>query len=169
MPARALAAASLFEIGAREYEHIAFDASARATARTVILALAVGIVLAALYNFYLKTVPGGIVRALLAANAHEESSAQTLANLGLAKNPLYRFAAAHDLTLRRLLCKVQQEDEDTPRYYIPKELKYRADVRFEQKGNGVMTLILTAVIAPVLAIVLMRVLPAALTLFDKLL
>ena len=107
---------SIFSMPAREYEHIAFDASARATAHTVILAIAIGIVLAALYNFYLKAVPGGVVRALLSAAALSDESAKSLAELGLARNPLYGFAAAHDPALRRVLRHAESAEGEGERY-----------------------------------------------------
>jgi len=164
-----MATLSLFSIAAREYEHISFDASARATARTVILALAIGIVLAALYNFYLKAIPGGVVRALLRAEAHTDASAKTLADLGLGRNPLYGFAAAHDPALRRVLRRTQGEEGEGERYYIPEEEKYRADVRFEAKGNGVVSLIISIVVAFAIAVLLIKLLPAILGVIDGIL
>ena len=160
---------SLFTIAAREYEHITFDASARATARTVILAIAIGIVLAALYNFYLKAIPGGLVRALLAAKAHTDESAKSLADLGLARNPLYGFAAAHDLTLRRILKRAEGAEGEGERYYIPEEEKHRADVRFEAKGNGVVSLIVSIAVAFAVAVLLIKLLPAILGVIDGIL
>ncbi|MBQ3483413.1 MAG: hypothetical protein IJA78_04480 [Clostridia bacterium] len=160
---------SLFTIAAREYEHIAFDASARATARTVILGVAIGIVLAALYNFYLKAVPGGVVRALLFAEALSDERAKSLADLGLARNPLYGFAVAHDLTLRRVLRRAENEAGEGERYYIPEDEKYRAQVRFESKGNGVVSLILSVAIAFAVAVLLIKLLPVLLGVIDGML
>ena len=168
-----LSLASFFSIEARDYTSFTFDAGARATARNVILAFAVGILLAALYAFYQKNVPGSIVRAILRAEAFDESSAKTAAELGLGKNVFLLFELKHNATLKKLVTRVSREAAEgetaEEAYYIPEELKYRAEVRYEKEGNGPMALIVTAVLTVVLAILLIRLMPTLLTVADNLL
>ena len=105
-----LSLASFFTIEARDYANFSFDASARATLRNVILAFCIGILLACLYTLYQKLVPGGIVRAILKAQAHTPEAAKTLTELGLDKNPLYRFELRRNTVLKKtVLCTSEQE------------------------------------------------------------
>ena len=70
--------------------------------------------------------------------------------------------------LQDVIKRVEATDGGDVRYYIPEELKYRADVRFDAKGNGVFALILTAVVATALAMALIAFLPSFLTVIDNL-
>lgn len=56
----------------------------------------------------------------------------------------------------------------TARFYIPEALKYRAEVRYEQRGSGILPLILTVVACIAIAILLCRFLPSLLGLADGL-
>ena len=181
MTGQNLSLASFFTIEAREYVHFSFDASARATVQTVILAFCIGILLASLYMLYQKLVPGNIIRAILKAEAHTPEAAKTLTELGLDKNPLYRFELRRNAVLKKtVLCTSEQEtgeDESEKaesaakeeRFYIPEEDKYRAEVRFDKKGNGVVGLVVTAILTVALAILLIKLTPAVLGMIDTLL
>lgn len=166
---RALSPLSIFVIEAREYQNFTFDAASRTMTRNVIVALCIGIVLASLYAAYQRGVVGKPVRALLRAEAFSPESAKTLAELSLASNPFVVFEIERNRVLRGLICVVEGEEGEEPRYYIPEELKYRADVRFEAKGNGVFALLLSVVVAVGLAAALIALLPTCLTIIDNLL
>lgn len=164
--------ASFFEIAPREYASFTFDESARTTARNLIIALCVGIILAAFYAFYQKQVPGAVVRAILRAKAFDPESAKTAEELGLQKNPFLRHELRKNMTLKRLIKIAEDEapsENSAPRYYIPEDLKYRAEVRYENKGNGVFGLIFTILVTLGLGILLIKTLPAILGLFDYIL
>ncbi len=60
-------------------------------------------------------------------------------------------------------------DFTTDRFYIPEVLRYRAQVRYTQKGSGVLPLILTVLFSIVGCGLLCRFLPALLALIDKIL
>ena len=159
---------SIFSIEAREYQHFTFDASARTMARNAIVALCIGIVLASLYAAYQRGVVGKPVRALLRAEALSPESAKTLSELSLAGNPFVVFEIERNRVLKSLIRTVETPENEPPRYYIPEELKYRADVRFDAKGNGIFALLLTAVVAVGLALALIALLPTFLTIIDNL-
>ena len=179
MTKTALSLASLFTIEAREYANFNFDASARTTLRNVILGFCIGILVASLYMLYQKLIPGGIIRAILRAEAFTAESAKSLAELGLDKNPLYRFELRHNAMLKKLvLCASEQKGdgdnadsstEQEQRFYLPEEEKYRAEIRFDKKGNGVAGLLITAVLTVGLAILLIKLTPAVLGMVDNLL
>ena len=183
MTQKMLSLASIFTIEARDYVHFSIDAATLAAVRNVILGFCIGILLASLYMLYQKLVPGAIVRAILRAEAHTSETAKTLAELGLDKNPLYRFELRHNAMLKKIvLCASAQksnEDESTDdaaenaaqqeRFYITEEAKYRAELRFDKKGNGVLGLVLTAVLTVVLAILLIKLTPVVLGMVDNLL
>ena len=180
-----LSLASIFTIEAREYAHFSFDASARTALRNVILAFCIGILLASLYMLYQKLVPGNIIRAILRAEAHSSESAKTLTELGLDKNPLYRFELRRNAVLGKMVLRASEQGSDKSesetaskdaksatqeeRFYISEEDKYRAEIRFDKKGNGVAGLVLTAALTVVLAILLIKLIPAVLGMVDNLL
>ena len=168
-----LSLASFFTIEAKEYTNFSLDTSSLATLRNAILALAIGIILASLYAFYQKNVSGAFVRALLRAEAFSEETAKTVEELGFAKNPFVLFEIKHNTMLKRVIARKTAEEngeEGAPAaYYVPEELKYRAELRYQTKGNGPMALIITSALAFVMAVLLIRLLPALLTVFDNLL
>ena len=159
-----LSLASFFKIGARDYQNIAFDANARAIAAWVIWGIGIGIVLLSLYSFYQRRVLGGVLRLLIRENAISEETAKTAAELGLSGKRVLLFAVKHDATLKKMIKTVEGEEE---RLYLPEEQKYRAEVRFEEKG-GAVSLIVTAVLTFGACLLLVKLLPAVLGLFDNL-
>ena len=166
--------AAAFGVAAGEYENFNFDASAARTATTFIIAACIGVVLAALYNFYQRSVPGYVVRTILRAQALSPETAKTAEELGLAAKPLCLWELVRGTTLRRVIHSVQNEQHNETlvqnsetRYYIPEEAKYRAELRFDKKGNGVIALILTAILSGALAILLIKLLPWFLNIIDN--
>ena len=161
--------ASIFAIEAGEYVHFTFDAGARATVRNVIIGFAIGILIAALYAFYQKNVPGAIVRALLREECLSQESAKTLTELKLDKNPLYAFELQHNTFLKRLIVTTENGEETGElRYFIPEELKYKAEFRYEKKGSGIVSLVLTLVAVVVVSVLLIRIIPSILGVVDHL-
>ena len=157
-------------VAAGEYENFSFEASAAKTATTFIIAACIGVVLAALYNFYQRSVPGHVVRAILIAKALSPETAKTAKELGLDTKPLYLWELLRGTTLRRVIRSVEGEQKGTPaqtRYYIPEEAKYRAELRFDKKGNGVVALIFTTLLSGALAFLLIKLLPWFLSIVDN--
>ena len=60
-------------------------------------------------------------------------------------------------------------DPSVMHYYIPEDLKYVADVKFEKKGTGVHTLLLAFILVSALAIALLFLIPELLQMFDNML
>ena len=79
----------------------------------------------------------------------------------------YEAATAGTKALRFKEPKFEM-DVSTAHFYIPEELKYMADVKFEKKGSGVRTLIFCFVIFIVLAFLAFFIIPELLQMLDNL-
>ena len=152
---------SAFFIDAKEYKSITLDSSDALLITLLVYGICAGIVLPAIYTLYQKSVPGALVRALLAAEADSPEKAIGLEALPVRFKKLIRFELAHNLVLGKTVLTAGEGTE--ARYYIPEEQKYRAEGRFEQKGNGILSLVLTAALAFGLALLLFLVIPFALS------
>ena len=168
--------AGIFSIPAKTYEHFTLTYSAAKTLSAIILAICAGVILAALYNFYIRHVPGGVVRLLLSRGALSPETALSAEELGLLDKPFSLWELLRGVSLRHIVCAVSAQDKEEEgdgeadaqtRFYIPEDKKYRAEARFEQKGNGVMGLVITCALAVVLAIVLIKLMPVVLAMADN--
>ena len=189
---------SLFSITLREYENIRFDASDAGLLGIIIWGLCIGAVLASLLALYQQKVPGKLVRALLRAEAHDEDSAKTLDELGLAGRPLIARELRRGTVLQKFVYSAEngagqgkspqdgkngaESTENGPsatgnkapvaataRYYVPEELKYRAATRYDKKENGLFALILTTLLSVAMAVLLMKLIPPILSMIDGIL
>ena len=97
----------------------------------------------------------------LAADALDAARAKSERELALSR--LARLELAHNTVLQRLISSVEGAEGEPTRYFIPEEQKYRAEGRFEQKGNGILSLVLTAALAFGLALLLFLIIPLALS------
>lgn len=156
---------SFFGVRAGEYENLAFSAADASTATVLIWGICAVIILASLYAFYVQKVPGRVARSLLCQGAKDAESAKTAAELGIAPRSLATWELTHGTALRRIVHEVQ-ENGNEPRYFIPEELRYRAEVRYDKKGNELVGLLITVVLSIGLAVLLVNLLPIVLTLVD---
>ena len=165
--------AGFFSIPAKAYEHFTVTYATARTLTAIIIAICAGVILAALYNFYIRRVPGGVVRLLLSRGALSPETALSAEELGLVDHPFALWELLCGVTLRHVVCAVRDESEDAEsvnaktRFYIPEDKKYRAESRFEQKGNGVAGLAVTCVLAVVLGILLIKLTPVVLAMVDN--
>ncbi len=150
----------------------------------VIWCMFIGMMLAAFGMFYQKRIIGAFVRALLNANASDESSAKSLMELGFARNYPVRSALRKGGTLRKLVWEsgdnyIEDEngvkysarqtplDVNTARFYIAEENRIRAELRYNEKGTDIFTLIITAIVFLVIAYLAMIFLPELLNLLKN--
>ena len=174
--------AGFFSIPAKAYEHFTLTHSTAKTLSAVILAICAGVILAALYNFYIRQVPGGVVRLLLSRDALSPEKALSAEELGLLNKPFSLWELMRGITLRRLLAiapgsaeeEESADNEEAPitaktRFYIPEDKKERAEIRFNQEGNGVLGLVLTCVLSVVLGFLLLKLIPLALSMMEGIL
>lgn len=191
-----LSLASFFSIPAKEYEHFTLTYATAKTLTAIVVAICAGVILAALYNFYIRRVPGGVVRQLLSREALSPEKALSAEELGLLDKPFALWELLRGVSLRRIVCavtpseEVQEqptdgtEGEQVPenaekreeaeqifdaqtRFYIPEDKKYRAEVRFEQEGNGPAGLVFTCALTLVLGFALVKLIPMVLAMVDN--
>ena len=166
------------------YNHFSFDASDAKMTLWVLVGLCFAVILAALYVLYERNVAGAFIRALLDREALSPESAKTLDELGFNKNPFVKFELAHSAVMQKTVKMVEEPEreeateQDAPlnevqgdnrRFYIPEELKYRAAQRYENKGNGPVQFIITAVLAVVVTALALRYFHVILGILDGML
>lgn len=155
---------SVFTAKTGEYTHFSVSGEALTL---LVYALCIGVALAAMYASYQKNVPGAVVRQIIAAGALSRETAKTAEELGLAERPLLMRELTKNVTLARMIHRV--EGEEPTRYFLPEEEKYRAEVRYAREGNGIKGLLVTLVLTVGLALLLLWLLPLLLSLVDRML
>ncbi|MBQ8441505.1 MAG: hypothetical protein IJX19_12645 [Clostridia bacterium] len=178
------------EFGA--YENFSVGAGVTSLAQTIVYAIALGVILAAAMSVYTRSVLGGFVRTLIKEGADSPENAKKLSQLGFFRNAAIRRELAKGVTLRKVVrcCEeeaflAEQESKTaetagkgtgemtfrpnflTARYYIPEDLRYRAEIRFEKKGSGWGLFLGASVIAILLAAVIGYFLPDIVQLMDN--
>ena len=171
-----LSLASFFQIEAREYENFRITEETASTLTLFILALSIGIALAACFTLYQRYVPGSFIRALLKSEANSGENAKTASELGFENNVFIKFELRFGTVMLKCLRFTSENgtndkypDFSTARFYIPEELKYRAEARYDTKGNGPFQLILTIIFSVVAAVLIVKLLPFLLSLVDAIL
>lgn len=169
----------VFRIELGTYENFSVSSTAGGTLKNIILGLALGAVLAAGLMLYTRAVQGRFVRTLLKRECFTSDRALTLLEAGMFRNVSVRRELASGGALSKLTRCVEAEEADaqtsgvpfqpdfrTAHFYIPEDLKYRAELRYDRKGSGLPQLLLTLVLCIVTAVLLCRYLPALLGFAD---
>ncbi len=148
------------ELGA--YDNFSISATMGGTVRNLLVALMLGFILACVYMSYTRTVYGSFVKKLIRGEANAPERAQTLMELGYFRSPSIRRELAKGTALRMVVrCREEEAAEQaealdgkkaqTPfkidftnaHFYVPEDLRHRAEIRFEQKGTGLLPTLLT--------------------------
>ena len=156
---------SLFTLAVREYEHIAFTATTARNVQLVVWGICIGFFLASLFSLYQRFVVGAPIRALLRAQAFSKESAKSGEELGIKQGSLFGRILEKNTAVQRLVKRVEKTDA----YYIPEDLKYRAELRYEKKGNPAVQVLLAAILSAAVGVVLLKLIPLALSMFDAIL
>lgn len=150
-----------------EYEHIQVGTSSMVSFRMIVIAFFIGINLAAILAIFDKRVLGEFARKLIYEEALSPDRAMTISELGFYKNTAVRSNLRCGSTLKRVVRCVEEEqynaaleqkrldfeasggkgfrevpfklDLETAHFYIPEELKYTAEIKFEKKGTNWLT------------------------------
>lgn len=170
-----------------QYENFSFGSSI-VTYRMMILAIMVGIIIAATVAFYKRKVPGKMVIALSEAGANCPEKAKTLSELGLSGKKGIIYSLKHG-TLGRMLYSVRKDaynekmkaelesgkkvkivayvpEPASDRYYIPSDREKEMVKLFSEKGSGVFSYALTIVLCIVMAAMLFALVPWLLGIID---
>ena len=176
-----------FSVSLGEYQHFSVSARTGAVVKNLILGIALGMIVAAIVSCYVKTVHGGFIRKLLKEECLSPETAKSLYTLGYFHDPSVRkqltrgsaFGGLVHIAAEKTEAEAQTEAAGEPapeapafataRFYIPEDLKYQAELRYEKKGSGVRSVILTAVIVVIAAALICRFLPQLLGFADLIL
>lgn len=133
------------------------DARGAITPELVIWALFIGFSIALVLALFSKRYMGKFVHTLLEKKIDTPEKAETLSELGYDKNPFVRMALLGKSAYSGLIFEKNEEitfhgdsvvpavrhkvDYESARFYIPKLLFPRAEIRFEKKGTHLMAMI----------------------------
>lgn len=148
----------------------------------IIPALVFGIIIAAIATVYCRRVVGAFVRTLIEKNALSPEAGVTLFDAGAFRSTVLRRELCHSAFLRKVVfCREEQAyllekgkdatykiDFTKDHFYIPENLKYRAEIRFNPNGSGWLSVVLTVVLVPIVVGLICRFLPNILQLVDSL-
>lgn len=176
------------------YENFTVSPTAATTIRTLVPALAIALVIASLMTARVRVNVGRFVRKLLHEECLSPESAKTLMELGVFRDTTIRRELSKGSNLRMVVRCLHEDGSDTAvgyamkgkgknattgakntlrvdfltaRFYVPEELKHRADVRFDKHGSGWIQAIATVAIAIAVAVLLCWLLPDVLQLADN--
>lgn len=177
-----------------DYEHITVGGSSMISLQTIVFAFFIGVNLAAIVSVFDKRVLGDFARALIREDALSPDHAKTLSELGYFKNTAIRSSLRSGHTLRRVVRCVEEEQYDaaieqkrleakavgqkfktvpfkvdfkTAHFYIPSELKYTAEIKFEKKGTNWLTVAGVFVVSLLMVIGVFWIFPDILQLLDN--
>ena len=188
-----------FTLNLGQYENLGFGGNSGSLINLswAIMALCLGMVIAAVLAVYEKRGLGEFVRKLLSEECYTPESAMTLAQLGYRKNAAVRGALrggslakvvkcvqkeAYDAEIAQKRAEYEQNAQpgapkfksiayrinyETDTFYIPKNDSYAADVRYDKTGSGFVSVLLVAGLAIVLAAFIIFMLPEVLQLLDN--
>ena len=164
----------------KTYEHLTFFNDSGAF-KLLVFGLYFGLVLASLCMFYNKHFLGGFVRTLDKNGCLSPESAMTLEELSYGKNFLIKLSLLHGYSLRRVVGHVAKDAENSTRvggyskkidfngdkFYLPVEKRDTAVTRFNEKGSGWVSVLLTALIGIVVVVIVFQIAPFIVELIDN--
>ena len=140
------------------------------TFEIIVWGLFIGIIIAGAMSVYYKRYLGALVRAIKKQEAFSPETAATLEELGLEKKRLIKRAILRSTAFKSIVYEKNDEvtiegesavpvyhdqlDFSSARFYIPYELRYRADIKFEKKGTNIALVIIGGIIFLAIAILL---------------
>ena len=147
----------------------------------MIPALVWGIIIAAVATVFCRRVVGEFVRTLIKKEALSPDAGVTLFETGLFRSIVVRHEICRSAFLRKVVfCREEQDflkekagdatykiDFMKDHFYIPEDLKYRAEIRFDQKGSSWLSVVLTVILTPIAVGLLCRFMPNILQLVDS--
>ena len=149
---------------------------------TIIPALIWGIIIAAIATFYSRRIVGSFVRTLCEKEAFSPQNGVTLFDVGLFRSTVVRRELSKSAFLRKVVfCREEQAfllekgkdatykiDFTRDHFYIPEDLKDRAEIRYNTKGSTWLHVVLTVVLVPLVVGLLCRFMPNILQAIDSL-
>ena len=171
-----------FTIRFGAYDNFSVTEQTANTVNRIIPALILGIIIAAVATVFSRRLVGDFVRTLIKKEALSPERGVTLLESGAFRSTVVRRELCRGVFLRKVVfCREEQAflsekgkeenyeiDFTKDHFYIPEDLKYRAENRFNQKGTGWLSVVLTVVLVPIVVGLLCRFMPSILQLADSL-
>ena len=145
----------------------------------ILIGLFVGFALASFGAVFNKRVHGGFVRKLLCEECLSPDTAKTLPELNCADKLIIRYAVRRSVSLRKVVhCREEEEyakeAHDKPfrvlpdehHFYVPEDMKYTAQIKFEKKGSSWVGAVIYLVILLVALVALLVFMPKILGVLD---
>lgn len=178
-----------------DYEHIQVGTSSMVSFSMIVVAFFIGINIAAFIAVFDKRVLGEFARKLIYEDALTPQTAKTLSELGFYKNTAVRSNLRSGSTLKKVVRCVEEEeynaaldkkrqefeqsggknfrsapfkvDFDNAHFYVPDEMKYTAEIKFDKKGTNWLTMFGVLVVSFALMIAAFWLFPDILQLIDN--
>ncbi len=164
------------------YDNFSVTEQTASIVNKMIPALIWGIIIAAIATVYCRRVLGDFVRTLIKKEALSPEAGVTLFETGAFRSTVLRRELCRNAFLRKVVfCREEQEflaekgkdatykiDFTKDHFYIPEDLKYRAETRFNQKGSTWLYAAATIILVPTVIGLLCRFMPNILQLADSL-
>ena len=170
-----------FTIRFGAYDNFSITEQTANTVNRIIPALILGIIIAAVATVFSRRLVGDFVRTLIEKEALSPERGVTLLETGAFRSTVVRRELCRGVFLRKVVfCREEQAfldekgkdatyeiDFTKDHFYIPEDLKYRAENRFNQKGTGWLSVVLTVVLVPLVVGLICRFMPNILQFADS--
>ena len=185
-----------FSVSLGSYQNISVSATTGKNIRNIILAIAIGLIVASAMMVHTRRGLGKFIHTLLKNDCTSADKAKTLSELGFYQNHSVRSALKRGVTFGKLVCCKEEKEwsatqsftnetvekdgstKDASRgefaincstmhFYIPEDLRYRAEIRFEKKGTSWGFFAIVAILTVIGCALLCLFLPNLLQLTDN--
>ena len=170
-----------FSIRFGAYDNLSVTEQTADIINKIIPALILGIIFAAIVTAFGRRTVGGFVKTLIEKEALSPETGVTLFETGGFRSTVLRRELCRGAFLRKVVfCREEQAylnekgkdaiykiDFTRDHFYIPEDLKYRAEIRFNPKGSSWLSVVLTVILVPVFVGLLCRFMPNILQFIDS--
>ena len=170
-----------FSIRFGAYDNFSVTEQTASVINKIIPALIWGLIVAAIVTAFGRRTVGDFVKTLIEKEALSPENGVTLFETGAFRSTILRRELCRGAFLRKVvLCREEQAflnekgkdaiykiDFTRDHFYIPADLKYRAEVRFNPKGSSWLSVVLTVLLVPVFVGLLCRFMPNILQFIDS--
>ena len=141
------------------------------TLELIVWSLFIGIMVAGAIAVYNKRFLGGFVRKLIEEEAFSPEKALTLEELGFENNKLLQREILKGVIFKSIVYEKDDEvviqdksavpvfheelDFEKARFYVPYELRHRAELKFDKKGTHIMLMVISSVFFLALALLIL--------------
>ncbi len=170
-----------FSIRFGAYDNFSITERTASMVNKIIPALILGIIIAAVATVFSRRLVGSFVHTLIKKEAFSPENGVTLFEAGAFRSTVVRRELCRGVFLKKVVfCREEKAfldengkdatyeiDFTKDHFYIPEDLKYRAENRFSQKGSGWLSVVLTVVLVPLVVGLLCRFMPNILQFADS--